>query len=97
MNLILSITALLLGPVVIRQRGWRGLFPPQFGLHALRGAGIAGATLFFFTALKYMPMADVAAIFFVEPLILTVFSALFLRERIGWRRWTAGPPGAPNR
>ena len=33
-----------------------------------------------------MPLADSTAIFFAEPLILTAMSALFLGERIGWRR-----------
>lgn len=69
---------------------WRygpGVFAqPNLLLHFLRGAGIAGATAFFFTAIAFMPLADVAAIFFVEPLILTLFSALLLGESIGRRR-----------
>jgi len=81
-----AITLVVLAPVIVLRGGWGALRPPQFGLHMLRGAGIAGATVFFFGALASMPMADVAAIFFVEPLILTLFSAMFLGERIGWRR-----------
>ena len=80
------ITLVVLAPVIVLRGGWSALRPPQFGLHMLRGAGIAGATVFFFGALASMPMADVAAIFFVEPLILTLFSAIFLGESIGWRR-----------
>lgn len=59
------------------------------GLHAARGVLIAVATLFFFAALKFLPLADAISIFFVEPLILTLLAALFLGERIGWRRLTA--------
>ncbi|MEM8952373.1 MAG: DMT family transporter, partial [Pseudomonadota bacterium] len=59
------------------------------GLNALRGALIGGATLFFFWALYYLPLADTIAIFFVEPLILTLIAAVFLKERVGWRRLTA--------
>jgi S-adenosylmethionine uptake transporter len=62
---------------------------PRFDLHAARGALMAGATLFFFWSVAYLPLADAIAIFFVEPLILTVFSAVFLGEAIGWRRLTA--------
>ena len=80
------ITFAVLAPFIVARGGWSALHPPQFGLHMLRGAGIAGATVFFFGALASMPMADVAAIFFVEPLILTLFSAIFLGETIGWRR-----------
>jgi len=78
--------ALLLLPVVVLRSGWRGLWPARPLLHLLRGCFIAAATAFFFTALKTMPMADTAAIFFIEPLILTLLSAVFLGEHIGWRR-----------
>lgn len=78
--------AVLLVPFVVARSGLAALRLPRLWLHFLRGAGIAGATAFFFAALAYMPMADVAAIFFVEPLILTLFSAIFLGEKIGPRR-----------
>ena len=45
--------------------------------------------LLFFVAVKYMPLADVFAIYFVEPFMLTAMSALFLGDKVGWRRWTA--------
>jgi len=83
------ITLAVLAPFIVIRGGWGALRPSHFRLHMLRGAGIAGATVFFFMALASMPMADVAAIFFVEPLILTIFSAVFLGESIGWRRITA--------
>lgn len=53
-----------------------------------------GATsVVFFTAVKYMPVADAIAIFFVEPLIVTLLSGIFLGEQIGWRRWFAVAAG----
>ena len=58
-------------------------------LNICRGMLIALATLCFFWALKYLPLADTIAIFFVEPLILTLISALFLGEQVGWRRLLA--------
>lgn len=58
-------------------------------MNMLRGALHAGASLMFFTAVKYMPLADVFAIYFVEPFMLTIMSALFLGEKVGWRRWLA--------
>jgi S-adenosylmethionine uptake transporter len=36
-----------------------------------------------------MEVADAIAIFFVEPIILTILSSIFLKEKIGWRRYTA--------
>ncbi len=58
-------------------------------MNLLRGVLHAAATLLFFTAVKYMPLADVFAIYFVEPFMLTAMSALFLGEKVGWRRWLA--------
>ncbi|MEM6668472.1 MAG: DMT family transporter [Pseudomonadota bacterium] len=75
---IAPIILLTIGPAAMRAKN-----PPVV---ILRGVLIAAATLFFFTSLRYLPLAEAIAIFFVEPLLLTVLSAIFLRERIGWRR-----------
>jgi drug/metabolite transporter (DMT)-like permease len=73
--------ALFSGSALLRaRRPWMNL---------LRGALHAAASLMFFTAVKYMPLADVFAIYFVEPFMLTMMSALFLGDRVGWRRWLA--------
>ncbi|KUF11233.1 DMT family transporter [Pseudoponticoccus marisrubri] len=58
-------------------------------LHLARAGTVLVATGFFFTALRYMPIADAISIFFVEPFILTLLGALFLSEPVGWRRLTA--------
>ena len=78
---------LFLLPIVLATR--RPLISGHIGLNALRGALIGGATLLFFWALHHLPLADTIAIFFVEPLILTLIAALFLKERVGWRRLSA--------
>lgn len=75
--------------VIVAAGGFAALRPHRVWLNILRGVLIGVASLCFFTAVKYMPIADALAIFFVEPFILTAFSALFLGERVGWRRWTA--------
>ncbi|OJF97333.1 DMT family transporter [Pararhizobium antarcticum] len=59
------------------------------GLHALRGALLVITMLSFITTLKVMEVADAIAIFFVEPIILTILGSIFLKETIGWRRYTA--------
>ncbi len=82
-----------LAPVVIALGGWRALRLTRPALMLGRGLLIAGASIFFFASLQVMPMAETVAIFFVEPLILTLLSALFLGERIGWRRLSAVAAG----
>ncbi|MBT9370161.1 DMT family transporter [Rhizobium sp. CSW-27] len=78
----------VLAPLFFRTVGGFGKVKRPW-MNMLRGALHAGASLMFFTAVKYMPLADVFAIYFVEPFMLTILSALFLGERVGWRRWLA--------
>jgi drug/metabolite transporter (DMT)-like permease len=77
------------GVLLLALTGFGGLKPRRLWPNILRGVLLGLASLFFFTAVKYMPLADAIAVFFVEPMILTVLSAIFLKEPIGWRRWTA--------
>ena len=58
-------------------------------LHLARGLFLLAATGCFFTAVRYMPIANAIAIFFVEPFILTILGGVFLGEAVGWRRLTA--------
>ena len=78
---------ILMSPLLLRTRGpW---LAPTLALHAARGSLIALATLFFFSGLAYLPLADAIAIFFIEPLLVTLLSALFFKEAIHWRRISA--------
>ena len=58
-------------------------------LVTLRVAAEIGATVGFLTALKHMPLANVTAILQALPLTVTMAAALFLGEKVGWRRWLA--------
>ncbi|MDG4867610.1 DMT family transporter [Guyparkeria sp. 1SP6A2] len=85
-------TLFLLPFVAVYRHGGR-LRPVHLGLGAL----IAASILFLFWGLAHLPLANNIALFFIEPLILVVFSALFLGERITARRWigvTGGLVGA---
>lgn len=76
-------------PVLILLGGTAALQPQRWWPNLLRGAFLAGASLGVFTAVKFMPLAAVIAIFFVEPFILTLLSALILHEKVAWPRWLA--------
>src|SRR5580693_10151757 len=43
----------------------------------------------FFLAAAYLPLADVVTYYLACPIFVTALSALVLRERVGWRRWSA--------
>ncbi|APO75419.1 inner membrane transporter protein [Rhizobium etli 8C-3] len=84
-----AIQALCMLPIVIWRKKLTDSSLRQSLFHAIRGAIITISMISFVTTLKYMAVADAIAIFFVEPIILTVLSSLFLGETIGWRRYTA--------
>src|SRR3546814_381279 len=75
-------------PWVIRF-GLQPLRTERFGLHLLRAASNVFAMLLFFYALSIAPLADVAALGFTAPLYATILTMVFLKERVGWRRWSA--------
>src|ERR1700692_1979457 len=43
----------------------------------------------FFLAAVYLPLADVITYYLACPIFVTALSAIVLRERVGWRRWSA--------
>ena len=61
----------------------------EIRLHLLRALLLFLATACFFTALRFLPLADAIAIFFVEPFVLTILGALLLGEQVGPRRYVA--------
>ncbi|MEP2027144.1 MAG: DMT family transporter [Paracoccaceae bacterium] len=67
--------------LVISRRDW--------GLIGLRSGAEIAAAYFFLTALFNMPLANVTAILQVLPLTVTLGSALFFGEAVGWRRMLA--------
>jgi drug/metabolite transporter (DMT)-like permease len=59
------------------------------GAHLLRGLVAAGSMWCFFESLRALPLATAIAICFVAPLLMTAYSVVLLRERVGIHRWTA--------
>jgi drug/metabolite transporter (DMT)-like permease len=43
----------------------------------------------FFWAVTYLPLADTVTFYLAAPIYVTAFSAMFLKEQVGWRRWSA--------
>lgn len=55
----------------------------------IRNIGEVVGSLLFVTSLVRIPIANATAIMQTTPLMITAAAALFLGERVGWRRWTA--------
>ena len=80
---------ILLAPIVFCRRAFTAMPARDLVMHATRGILMAIATVFFFAALKHMPIADAISIFFVEPFLLILLGAWLLGEKVGWRRYAA--------
>lgn len=59
------------------------------GLQILRGVLLASSTAMFYLSLKFLPLAEAAAISFIAPVIVTVLSGPVLGERVTRRQWAA--------
>ncbi len=59
------------------------------GLQIIRGIALAVSSMFFFSALALMPLAEASAITFLSPLFLAGMSVWFLKERVRRSAWAA--------
>jgi drug/metabolite transporter (DMT)-like permease len=82
----------LFATLILVVYGWQGghfrvrLTRGNCAIIGLRSLGELGATLAYLTALAAIGLSLTAAIFQATPLAITLAAALFLGERVGWRR-----------
>lgn len=79
----------ILVAMMLRAGGW-GLLKPRHPLGHLQRTlsglcGMVGA----FVGYTWLPLATATVLGFTMPLFLIALSVVFLRERVGWRRWSA--------
>lgn len=58
-------------------------------LLAFRTGCEVGSAMTFQNALARLPFTDVGSFLQINPLVVTAGAALVLKEKVGWRRWTA--------
>lgn len=68
------------GEVLVARR------PALWWIRAITGAI---SNLSAVVAFTHLPMAETFALIFLMPIFVTVLSVLFLKEHVGWRRWSA--------
>ncbi len=79
---------LLLSPLIWSQRH-QFLHLERPGLQMVRVVLSTLEVAAFFLATVYLPLADVITYYLAGPIFVTAMSAIFLGEKVGWRRWTA--------
>jgi len=79
--------AILLPPALMG--GMAALRTSRLGLHALRTVFAYLAVLGLFFGIGRLPLPDVTALSFTQPLFVVVLAALILMETVGFARWRA--------
>jgi S-adenosylmethionine uptake transporter len=82
-GLVLTITLIMATAGVAGMKTGRPLW------HCFRAGLLVLMNMTYFTALASLPIAETMAMFFIAPLLITVMSAVLLRERVGVRRGVA--------
>ncbi len=59
----------------------------QLGLQVLRGTILLVSSLCFFTALKFLPLAEATALNYTTPTLVILLSVIVLKERMTKARW----------
>lgn len=88
--LIRSAAALIvLAPFILREGARPFREAPKPGLQITRVLFSTLEVVGFYWAVAYLPLVDVMTFYLAAPIYVTAISALFLREPVGWRRWSA--------
>jgi S-adenosylmethionine uptake transporter len=87
MVFIRSAIGLAVSLVILQfEGGFRQLRTATPGLHMARGLLVVLSNMLYFAALATLPLATAVSIFFVAPLMITLLSIVFLKERVGLHR-----------
>lgn len=73
--------------------GLEGLKTSRLSLYLLRCVLGLASMLCWFTALAWLPIAQAVALSFTAPIFATIMAAVFLKETVRLRRWTATTVG----
>jgi len=81
--------AFVLAPIVARA-GFRTLVRVERPRLQIVRALLGGIeTGLFYLVVRYLPLADAMTFYLAGPIYVTLLAAIFLGEKVGWRRWTA--------
>ncbi|MCR4282330.1 MAG: DMT family transporter [Bauldia sp.] len=85
-----SFAALVILAPVIARVGFRSLIDVRRPwLQLVRAVLATIEVAFFYWAVSSLPLADAMTYYLAGPIYVTLMAAVFLRERVGWRRWSA--------
>ncbi len=79
-------TCIIAIPIIIRLYKKNFLYSENYLLQILRGSFLVGATISFFFAISFIPLAEALALAFVYPLFIILLSPFLLQESINFKQ-----------
>ena len=64
-------------------------WPSNFQIQLIRSLFLFLSTILFFYAISIISLPEALTLSFVSPMIVTLLSAIILKEEVGFRRWSA--------
>ena len=64
-------------------------FPKNISVQLFRGFFLFLSTVFFFYAISIISLAQALTLAFISPIIVTILSIFYLKEKVGIHRWSA--------
>jgi drug/metabolite transporter (DMT)-like permease len=83
------VATLVLAPLVVRAGPATIVKVQRPGLQVLRVVFSTAEVACFYIAVSVLPLANAMTYYLASPIFVTLLAALLLREKVGWRRWTA--------
>jgi len=73
-----------------RDERWRdAIIPRNWSIWLLRGCASTVSFIGSIVAFSHLSMAEAFTLIFMQPAFVSIFSIIFLKEHVGWRRWLA--------
>ncbi|MGH8850087.1 MAG: DMT family transporter [Casimicrobiaceae bacterium] len=82
-----GVQALLMFALLAPTMRWNLVRTGRPALHLVRGSVLIASSLCFFSAVKYLPLAEATALNYTSPILVTLLAGWLLRERITLPRW----------
>jgi drug/metabolite transporter (DMT)-like permease len=82
-----GVQALLMLAVLGPKLRWNLVRTDRLALHILRGAVLVASGTCFFSALKYLPIAEATALNYMSPILVTLMAGWLLGEKLTRPRW----------
>ena len=82
-----AVQTLIIVALLAPKMGLRMFRTRRLPMHLVRGVVLIASSVCFFSALRFLPLAEATALNYTSPILVTLMAAGFLRERLTRPRW----------